>query len=154
VARGRWSPGVIGVLVGTTRGRVVFYPRTRRSTAAISIALIVVAANGDGRPLTVVVPGTVSTGCRESSPFVFIHGWVRPAWGTRPIWVTVGTLFERLDLGVIRWGSICAFLVRRLPYIGNASHARAFEFALVQLLHGVLQVVGGLKLNKPFFLVN
>jgi hypothetical protein len=135
VARGRWSPGVIGVLVGTTRGRVVFYPRTRRSTAAISIALIVVAANGDGRPLTVVVPGTVSTGCRESSPFVFIHGWVRPAWGTRPIWVTVGTLFERLD-------------------IGNASHARAFEFALVQLLHGVLQVVGGLKLNKPFFLVN
>jgi len=149
VARRRRRPGIIWVLVRTTRGRVVFNPRTRGSTASISIAFIVVSADGDGRPLTVVIPGTVSTGRREPS-VVFIHGRVGPARGARPIWVTDRTLFEGLDLGLIRWGSICEFLVGWLPYIRNACHARAFEFTLVQLFHGGLQIVGGFKFNKPF----
>lgn len=150
--RGRRS-GIIRVLVRATRGRVVLHPRTRGSATSIAIAFIVVPAEGDGRPLTVVIPGTVSTGCREPS-VVFIHGRVGPARGTRPVWVTVGTLFNGLDLEEMRRGSSCEFRVGLGPYIRNASHARALEIALVQLLHGGLQVVGGFEFNKPCFRVN
>jgi len=37
-----------------------------------------------------------------------------------------------------------------VPYIRNAGHNSAFEFALIQFFHGSLQVVGGLEFNKPF----
>lgn len=110
VARRGRRPGIIGVLVWTAGRRIVFHPGTRGRAASVGIAVIVAWAHGAGRAFTIVFPGAVSTGRREPS-VVFIHGWVGPAWGARPVRVTVGTVFMALDLektmrrGVGSWGA-------------------------------------------------
>lgn len=54
---------------------------------------------------------------------------------------------------IVRGGSF-RVQARLGAYIGDAGDDRAFELALVQFLHGSLQVVGGFKFHKPWFNVN
>jgi len=132
VAR-RWGrPGLIGVFVGTTWGRVVFHPRARGSPAGIAIPFIVgIAADWDWRPLTVVLPRTVATWGRDPA-VVLLHGGRvgTTRWGTRPVWVTNGAFLKVLN-------------------IGDTRDDGALELSLVQFLHGGFQVVGGFKFHKP-----
>jgi hypothetical protein len=107
--------------VGATWWRVVFHPGTRRGPAGIAIPFIVgIPADGDWRPLAVVVPGTVATRRRRDPAVVFIHGgWIRATrWGARPVWVAHRAFLKALDLGI---GERLFLRVSRLDaYIGNA----------------------------------
>jgi hypothetical protein len=70
VARRWWRPGIIGVIVRTTRG-IVFNPRSRRGATAVAITFIIVAAERNRRAFPVMGAGAV-TARRGKSPVILI----------------------------------------------------------------------------------
>lgn len=126
--RGRQrSTRIIELIIGTARGREVINPGARRGAAAISISVVVFSAKGDGGALAVVVARAVASGWRGESPVVVINGWVASSRGAGPVGFTVGVGLN----------------------IRDAVHSGSFELALIELLHGGLQIIGGFKFNKP-----
>jgi hypothetical protein len=67
-----WRPGIIGVIVRTTRRGIVFNPRSRRGATAVAVTFIIVAAERNRRAFPVMGARAV-TARRGESPVVLIH---------------------------------------------------------------------------------
>jgi hypothetical protein len=66
-----WRPGIIGVIVRTTRRGIVFNPRPRRGATTVAITFVIVAADRNRRAFPVMGAGAV-TARRGKSPVVLV----------------------------------------------------------------------------------